>query len=96
MHFIRSKNKQRQLASEDTLHFTLNIQKEALDNPSRSIGLLQNLSTAIENSKKIPDDKKAILNKYFEDLHKPPKYKANDTDFNILFETYYLAKAFSI
>ncbi len=73
---------------EDTLHWFEYIER-SFGQPEVGLSVyLQNLSTAIENSKKIPDDKKAILNKYFEDLHKPP-VKANDTDFNILFETYF-------
>jgi len=67
---------------EDTIHWFEYIER-SFGQPE--VGLspyLQNLSTSIENSKKIPDDKKAILNKYFEDLHKPP-VKANDTDYGL-------------
>ena len=73
---------------EDTIHWFEYIER-SFGQPEVGLSLyLENLSSSIENSKKIPDDKKAILNKYFEDLHKPP-VKANDTDFNILFETYF-------
>ena len=73
---------------EDTLHW-FEYMERSFGQPE--VGLspyLQNLSTSIENSKFIPDDKKAILNKYFEDLHKPP-VKANDTDISLLFTTYF-------
>ena len=87
MHFIEVKINNDNW-HEDTLHWFEYIER-SFGQPEVGLSVyLQNLSTAIENSKKIPDDKKAILNKYFEDLHKPP-VKANDTDFNILFETYF-------
>lgn len=73
---------------EDTLHWFEYIER-SFGQPE--VGLspyLQNLSTSIENSKKIPDDKKAILKKYFEDLHKPI-VKADDTDISLLFTTYF-------
>ncbi|WP_396150595.1 hypothetical protein [Flavobacterium sp.] len=72
---------------EDTLHWFEYIEK-SFGHPEVGLSLyLENLATSIENSKVIPDEKKVIFNKYFEDLYKPP-IKANDTDINILFTTY--------
>lgn len=48
---------------------------------------LNNISHSVKFSKEIPDDKKTILNNYFDNLYKPP-VKANDTDISILFSTY--------
>jgi len=73
---------------EDTLHWFEYIEK-SFGQPEVGLSLyLENLATSIENSKEIPEEKKTILKKYFEDLYKP-LVKAKDTDFNILLETYY-------
>ena len=87
MHFIETKIENDNWY-EDTIHWFEYIER-SFGQPEVGLSLyLENLSASIKNSEKITDDKKEILNKYFEEIHKPP-VKANDTDFNILFDIYF-------
>jgi hypothetical protein len=72
---------------EDIIHWFNYIEK-SFGQPEVGLQLyLQNLELHIENNKLIPDEKKARLLKYFEDLYKPSA-KANDSDLHILIITY--------